>query len=157
MAGGGLLDVGVYCLSLASMIFGEPARITGLASLGQPGVDEQAGIVLLGKGGQIALLSCGVRTNTPHEAAVFGTDGMIRLHPRWWLGGKMTLTRAGKGPEEINVPVSENGFIYQVQEVHQCLAAGRTESEIMPLDETLSILRTMDELRGQWGLRYPFE
>jgi predicted dehydrogenase len=157
LAGGGLLDVGVYCLSLASMILGPPVKITGLAHIGATGVDEQAGVVLLGKGGELALLSCGVRTPSPHEAVVVGTDGFIRLHPRWWNGSRLTLCRAGKGPEDIDLPTDENGFVYQVREVHQCLAAGGAESAVMPLNETLSILQTMDSLRAQWGLRYPFE
>jgi predicted dehydrogenase len=157
LAGGGLLDVGVYCVSLASMLFGPPTRITGLAHIGKSGVDEQAGIVLLGKSGEIAILSCGVQTNTPHEAVIIGTDGLIRLHPKWWNGGRLTLARNGKATEDIDIPTDENGFIYQVQEVHRCLSAGRTESAIMPLDETLSIVRTMDALRAQWDLRYPME
>jgi predicted dehydrogenase len=147
MAGGSLLDIGVYCISLASMIFGPPVRVTGLAQLGQSGVDEQAGAVLLGKGGELAILSSAIRTTTPSEAAVFGTEGTIRLHPRWWNGGRLTLVPAGKAPQDIDVPTAENGFIYQVQEVHRLLAAGKTESPVMPLDETLSIVRTMDELR----------
>lgn len=157
MAGGSLLDVGVYCISLASMIFGPPVRVAGLAHLGETGVDEQAGAVLLGKGGELAILSCAVRTTTPHEAAVFGTEGLIRLHSRWWNGSRLTVTPAGKEPQDIDAPTAENGFIYQVQEVHRLLAAGQTESPVMPLDETLTILHTMDELRSQWGLKYPFE
>ncbi|HUT60819.1 MAG TPA: Gfo/Idh/MocA family oxidoreductase [Phycisphaerae bacterium] len=157
LAGGGLLDVGVYCISLASMILGPPVRVTGLAHIGETGVDEQAGAVLLGQGGKIAVLSCGVRTNTPHEAVVMGTDGMIRLHSRWWSGAKLTLCPAGEPAEEIDPPIAENGFVYEVQEVHRCLTAGRTESDVMPLDETVGVLATMDALRAQWGLRYPME
>jgi predicted dehydrogenase len=157
MAGGSLLDIGVYCISLASMILGPPAQVTGLAHLGTTGVDEQAGAVLMGKGGELAILSCAVRTTTPHEAAVYGTEGSIRLHSRWWNGTRLTLCPAGKEPRDIDVPTDDNGFVYQVREVHRLLAAGKTESPVMPLDETLSIMRTMDTLRAQWGLRYPFE
>ena len=68
MAGGGLLDVGVYPVSLASMLFGTPTDITGVAQMGETGVDEQAAISLKYSGGQVAALTTGVRINTPHEA-----------------------------------------------------------------------------------------
>ena len=69
----------------------------------------------------------------------------------------MTLSRTNGEDEVIDVPCAENGFVYQIEEVSQCLRTGRTESSIMPLDESLSIMDTMDELRRQWKLRYPFE
>ncbi len=69
----------------------------------------------------------------------------------------MTLSPTNGEDEVIDVPCAKNGFVYQIEEVAQCLQAGRTESRIMPLDESLSIMDTMDELRRQWKLRYPFE
>src|SRR5687768_8209351 len=75
MAGGSLLDVGVYPLSLASMIFGKPEHITGSAHLGSTGVDEQAGIVLRYPAGQIAAITCAVRVSTPHVAYILGEKG----------------------------------------------------------------------------------
>jgi dihydrodiol dehydrogenase / D-xylose 1-dehydrogenase (NADP) len=157
LAGGGLLDVGIYPLSLAAMILGEARQVSGLAHLGETGVDEQAGMVLSYDGGRLALLATGVRTTTPMEAWVLGTEGKIHLHHAWWHGSRMTLTAQGKDPEDIDVPVEGNGYNYQVEEVGRCLAAGKTESDIMPLAETLSVLRTMDRLRALWGLKYPME
>lgn len=157
LAGGGLLDVGVYPISLASMILGEPVSVTGLADIGKSGVDEQAGMVLSYEGGRLAVLATAVQTTTPHEASILGTDGRIRLHSGWWHGSRMTIHAGKKEPEDIDVPMTGNGFNYEVEEVARCLAAGKTESDVMPLDETVSIMRTMDELRRQWGLIYPME
>ncbi len=156
LGGGGLLDVGVYALSLASMLLGTPTQITGVAQIGETGVDEQAALALLYAEGRIASLTTGVRTNTPHEAHILGTDGMIKLHAPWWKLAKVTVTAGGK-EEVMDDGFEGQGMNYEAAHVAECLAAGKTESDIMPLDETLEIIRTMDTLRAQWGLRYPME
>ncbi len=156
LAGGGLLDVGVYPLSLASMIFGTPTQVTGVAQMGETGVDEQAAISLLYNEGRIASLTTGVRINTPHEAVILGTDGSIKLHSPWWKPAALTINAGGKS-DEVTIPYESVGMNYEAQEVVDCLRAGKTESAVMPLDETLSIMKTMDELRRQWGLKYPME
>ena len=157
LAGGALLDLGVYVISLASMVFGQPSHIKGLAHIGSTGVDEQAGIVLSYDQGQLAQLTCAIRTGLPNEALILGTEGSIKLHRTWWAGGRITLSRTDKEDEIIDLPREENGFVYELREVAQCLRAGRTESSIMPLDESRSIMETMDELRRQWKFIYPFE
>ena len=157
LGGGALLDVGCYAISLASMILGRPAGVTGMAHIGATGVDEQAAMALSYDGGRLALLATSVQTTTPQEATVLGTEGSIRLQAGWWRGSPMTLHQSDKEPELIEVPVADNGFVYQVEEVARCLAAGKTESDIMPLDETVTIMETMDQLRAQWGLKYPME
>lgn len=157
LGGGGLLDVGIYPIALASMILGKPTGVTGLAHIGDTGVDEQAAMTLSYDGGRLAVLACGIRTQMLHEAAVFGTDGLLRLAHGWWRGSTITLQPAGGEPEIIDVPVDGNGYNYEADEVARCLAAGKTESDIMPLAETVQIARTMDALRARWGLKYPME
>lgn len=156
LGGGSLLDVGVYPISLASMIFGTASQVTGLAHLGETGVDEQAAIVLGYPGGALASLTTGIRINTPHEAFILGTDGHIKLHGPWWKPSTLTVNSGGKS-EEVTIPYESVGMNYEAEEVNQCLRAGKTESAIMPLDETLAIMKTMDILRAQWGLKYPME
>ena len=156
MAGGGLLDVGVYPISLASMLFGTPTAVAGVAQMGETGVDEQAAVSLMYSGGQIAALTTGIRINTPQEAQILGTDGSIKMHAPWWKPTKLTVNANGKS-EDIDVPFEGPGMNYEAAEVGDCLRAGKTESDILPLSETLSIMRTMDILRGQWGLKYPME
>ncbi len=155
-AGGGLLDVGVYPISLASMLFGTPTDITGVAQIGETGVDEQAAISLKYSGGQIAALTTGVRINTPQAAHVLGTDGSITIHAPWWKASKLTLNAGGKS-EELDLPFEGQGMNYEAEEVGNCLRAGRNESDILPLSESLAIMQTTDALRAQWGLRYPME
>jgi predicted dehydrogenase len=157
LGGGALLDVGVYPVSLAAMVFGAPAQVTSLAHLGATGVDEQSAIIFRYAQGQLAILSSAIRTSSPHEALLLGTTGMIRLHSSWWKPSAMTLSANGRPDELIEVPTVGNGYNYEAAEVGRCLREGRLASDVMPLDETLSILRTLDELRAQWGLRYPSE
>lgn len=155
LGGGGLLDVGVYCVSLASHLFGPPDQIVGLAEIGTTGVDEQGAVLLGYPGGQLAVLSTAIRTSTPHEATIMGTDGMIRLNRAWWKGTDLTLMRNGHEAETIACPMEGNGYNYEAAEAGRCLRAGKLESAIMPLDETLAIMRTLDQIRAQWGVRYP--
>jgi len=157
LGGGALLDVGVYTVSLASMFLGSPDRITGLATLGETGVDEQAAMVLGYPNGALAMLSTAIRTNTPHKATLNGTDGRITLQSPWWKLDRALVSRNGKPDEEIHLPYEGNGFNYEAAEVGRCLRAGKKESAIMPLEESLSIMATLDTLRGQWGLKYPME
>ncbi|MEZ4727728.1 MAG: Gfo/Idh/MocA family oxidoreductase [Caldilineaceae bacterium] len=157
LGGGGLLDVGVYPISLASMLLGRPNRIATLAEIGQTGVDEQSAFILGYPGGQLAMLYTAVRTSTPHDAVIMGTDGMIRIHPPFWIPKKLTLTQPGKGAQEMEIPYAANGYNYEAAEVANCVRAGKLESDGMPLDESLQIMETMDAIRTQWGMKYPME
>jgi predicted dehydrogenase len=157
LGGGALLDLGVYLVSFASMIMGSPAEITALAHLGETGVDEQAGIVLRYDQGQVSTLYTSIRVDSPVEAILIGTGGQIRLHPWWIRPSKLTLTPVGKETSIIEMPYEGNGYQFEAAEVMACLRANRLESDLMPLDETLSVMRTLDAIRAQWGLTYPTE
>ncbi len=158
LAGGGLLDVGGYTLALASMIYGgPPEEVASLAHIGETGVDEQAAILIKHSGGRLGVLSCAVRTFVPHEAVIAGTDGYIRLHHPFWKTDRLTVVPSDGEQQEMELPYEGNGYQCEAAEVMQCLRAGMTESAVMPPSESLSIARTMDSVRQQWGLKYPFE
>ncbi len=158
LGGGALLDVGVYTVSLASMVFGgPPTQIASMAHLGETGVDEQSALVLGYDQGQLAVLTCAVRTNTPHEAVILGNDGSIKINAPWWKSESLILSRPDKDDQLLETPIAGHHFQYEAAEVMKCLRSGKTESETMPLDETLDIMRTLDSIRSQWGLKYPGE
>ena len=157
LGGGAMLDVGVYCVSLASMVLGRPIRGAGISHLGETGVDEQFAAALEHGGGRISAITAGTRTASPHEATVLGTEGYARIHSPWWRPEAMTVSRPGQEDELVREPTGENGFRYEAAEVMRCLGAGERESQIMPLDETVAVLEAMDEIRAAWGLRYPGE
>jgi predicted dehydrogenase len=157
LGGGALLDVGVYTVALAQMVFGrEPERIAGMANLGKTGVDEQAAMILGYAGGAMAVLTCAIRTDTLHEASVFGTEGWIEVPEPFWQPDRIVLHRRDK-KEEFVFERLGNGYSFQAAEVMRCLREGRRESDVMPLEKTLAIMRTMDRIRKQWELRYPTE
>ncbi len=157
LAGGALLDIGVYTVSLASMIMGgQPTDIAGGAQIGETGVDEQGAIVFgYGEEGRLALLSCAIRSRTPHDATIIGTDGYIRLLT-FWSGTRAILVK-GNNEEVIDAPYEGNGYNCEAAEVAKCVNEGKTESDIMPLDETIAIMNTLDRIRTHWGLKYPME
>ncbi len=156
-AGGALLDVGVYPVSLASMLLGAPEAIHSSATIGETGVDEQTTMLLAYPSGASALLSCAVRTNTPKTITVCGTEAMVTIDNAWWGDAGLTLHPAGEDMEHYALPRTGNGYNYEADHVAACLGEGLTESPVMGLDETLAIMRTLDEVRRQIGLRYPFE
>ena len=162
LGGGALLDVGIYPISFASMVLGTPARIASMAHLGQTGVDEQAGIVFGYDGGQLAILHTALQTSTAIEATVMGTKGKIRVHSPWYYGTTLTLSieeRDDKviSDEVISLPYEGNGYNFEAAEVNERLREGKLESDVMPLDETLAIMQTLDTIRAQWGFKYPME
>jgi len=157
LGGGALLDVGCYCVSLAVMLFGAPDRISGLAEIGSTGVDEQASMTLAYSDGKLAILSTAIRTNTQQEAVICGTSGRIHLHNPWWKPSALTIYRDGKEPENLTMQVTGNGFCYEIIESMACIEQGKVESPTMSHCETIEIMRIMDSLRNQWGVKYPGE
>lgn len=157
LGGGALMDVGIYPISFASMILGTPDRISSMAHLGNTGVDESSAFILGHPNGALASLYTAIRTETPHEATIMGEKGHIRIHTHFWCPQKMTLTLEGKDPEVIEMPMESNGYQYEAIEVMRCIRAGELESPVIPHNETISILKTLDTIRLQWGLKYPGE
>ena len=155
--GGGLLDVGIYPLSLTHWIFGIPNRIVSMVDLGETGVDEQSAVLLGYEDGRIALIASGTRTETPQAAYLLGTKGRIHVHAPWWRPKTLTLSLSGRADEVMQVPYQGNGYNFEAEEVARCLREGKTESQTMTLDETLAIMKTMDTIRDQWKLKYPME
>ena len=159
LAGGALLDLGIYPISMADIVFGRlPDRISSLATLDPgTGVDEFSCYILeYGNRGK-ALLSSSYSQSAPIEAIVSGTGGHVRV-PHFLGAQELQIHRAHTEPEILRFPCGENeSFQYEIAHVMDCIEAGRTESEIMPLDKTLEIMALMDALRQPWGLVYPGE
>jgi predicted dehydrogenase len=156
LGGGCLLDLGIYPISLATMVLGTPAKVSGEVSIGPTGVDEEEAITMSYAGGQLASLFASIRTRTHQQASIFGTEGFIHFLSDWWKGGQMSVT-AGEKSWKVNAPVEGNGYQYEAEEVGRCLEAGKFQSDVMSWEESLTVLRTMDQLRAMWGLKYPME
>ena len=158
LGGGILLDGGAYAVSIAFMLFGgPPARIASMAHLGETGVDEQSAVIFGYDQGQLAVLYMSFRTGIPPAARIMGSKGRIAIHPPIFKPTQLTISRNDEPDDVIEIPLEGNGLNYEAAEVMRCLRTGKLESETMPLDETLEIMRTLDQIRGQWGLKYPME
>lgn len=157
LAGGALLDVGIYPVQFASMVFGQqPTEILSNGYIGETGVDEIFTAIFGYGGNKMATLSSAIRLNTPHEARIMGTDGYISI-PDWWHPTQFTLHKSRSDSTTYTFELEGNGYNYEAVEVADCVEAGKIESDVMPLDETLALMETMDKMRAQWGLVYPFE
>lgn len=155
LGGGSLLDVGVYVISFASMIFQRvPEQVLGLAHIGEIGSDEQGAALLKYDQGEIADLSFALRTKAVNEAFIFGTEGYIKLDEVFALAPKATLYNNDQVSEVIEEPVLVRGLVHEAEEVMRCMKEGLKESPRMPLEESLQIMRIMDQIRAPWGLRY---
>ena len=155
LGGGSLLDVGVYVISFASMIFEKaPESVFGFGHIGEYGSDEQGAALLKYDKGEIADLSFALRTNAVNEAYILGTEGYIKIDEVFAVPTKATLVINGKKTEVIEEPIIEGGLIYEAQEVMRCIKKGLKESPYMPLGESLQIMRIMDKIRAPWKLTY---
>ncbi|MCB1624112.1 MAG: Gfo/Idh/MocA family oxidoreductase [Pseudomonadales bacterium] len=157
LGGGVLLDAGVYLVSMASMILGTPTRILASGSVGQRGVDEQNAIVLEYADGANALLYVSLRTRRAPDLEILGDAGRIRIAAPIFKPAQLTVWTRDAVARTDEYPISGSGYGYQIREVCDALRAGRSESSVMPLNETLSIMHTLDSIRGQIGVRYPSE
>ncbi|MDL4812994.1 Gfo/Idh/MocA family protein [Actinomadura opuntiae] len=151
LGGGALLDLGCYPLSFAWPLLGAPASVQATTSPAPTGVDANTGILLGYASGAVALLHCGLRGDSPHAATVVGTRGRIDVASPFYRPASMTVVRTGGDPEVLTADIEGHGYTYQAQEVARCLRAGLTESPLMPLDETVAILRTIDEITSRFG------
>ena len=158
LAGGSILDIGVYPVSFASMILGTPSSISTVATLAETGVDEIASSILIYENGAHALVHSSLSCETAQEAFIAGTKASIRIHKQCWKPQKLTLRWNQTQKEEIiEIPFTGNGFNYEADHFGYLIQNGIKDSDIMPLKESLSICQTMDKMRADWGLQYPFE
>ncbi|GAA1825009.1 Gfo/Idh/MocA family oxidoreductase [Microlunatus capsulatus] len=150
--GGALLDLGVYVVSFAQYFLGTPDRVVAHGSLTSTGVDAEAGLLLGYDDGRVATLLATLRHHTPGAARIQGTTGWIEVPPRFHHPGSVVLHRRGAEPEVITRPATGGGYAHELVEVTEAVAAGRTESAVMPLDDTLAVQRVLGEALDQLGV-----
>jgi predicted dehydrogenase len=158
--GGSLLDLGVYPVSFAQLLLGEPSGVTARATLSDEGVDLQTGMLLSWESGAHALLHCSINGGTPVTASVTGSRGRIDVPDGFFFPERFILHRDGREPEEFTA-LPEHGprdsLKHEAAEVMHRLRAGDTESPLVPLEGTLAVMRTLDAVRERIGVRYPGE
>lgn len=148
LGGGALLDVGVYPISLVSMFLGEPATVVAAGGTAPTGVDTNVGVVLGYPSGAVGMVHCSFRTETPQRTVVLGAAGRIELAPPAARPDALTLYRSGQEPLTETFLLPGAGYTFQAQEVARRVRAGQIESAVMPLDESIAIMRTLDRVRA---------
>ncbi|MFJ6566831.1 Gfo/Idh/MocA family protein [Streptomyces sp. NPDC091292] len=158
--GGALLDLGVYPVSFAHLFLGEPSGVTARSTLSPEGVDLQTGMVLSWDSGAQAVLHCAVNSSTPVAASVTGSEGRVEIPGGFFHPERFVLHRDGREPEEFLLDPADGprGTLrHEAAEVMRCLREGATESPLVPLSSSLAVMRTLDSVRDQVGIRYPDE
>jgi len=155
LAGGALLDLGVYPVSLAHDLLGVPDSVLASGALSDTDVDGQETMLLRYGTRTLAVCSATLWARTPTRAAISGTEAMIEVDGPFYTPTSFTVHR---GSEHITVRSEvAGGFEYEAAEVARCVREGRTESPTMSWADTLAVLETMDEVRRQIGVVYPGE
>ena len=149
LGGGALLDCGVYPLSFTSMVLGKPDNVLALVGSASTGVDGRTSVLLGFAGGAQALVTCNLFAGTPRRAAICGTEARIEIDGPFFAASSFTVVRPDGTSTRSEPPHEGNGLHYEADEVERCLRAGLLESPAMPLDETISIMETMDAVLAQ--------
>ncbi len=157
LAGGGLLDLGVYNLAVSQLVMGrKPALVAAFADFAATGVDEMLSATLHYETGGMAQMVCGLVAAFDNSLVIGGEKGVIRV-PACFIHGKEVILEADGKTEVFRPEPRGEGFEYQIEEAMRCYRAGLIESPLMPHADTLATMETMDEIRRQIGLRYPGE
>lgn len=160
LAGGALLDLGVYTLNFASMVFGDDhARVESSVTMLPTGVDRTDNISILYGDGREAYLTSTTMCNADRRCVVYGSKGYLTVDN---VNNPGFIEVFGKDDRihpvrRIDVPKQITGYEYEVEACMRDLANGALEPAEMPHAKTIAIMEQMDALRAQWGLKYPFE
>ncbi|MFG3296120.1 Gfo/Idh/MocA family protein [Streptomyces sp. NPDC048179] len=160
LGGGALLDLGVYPVSFAHLLLGEPDGMSARAVLSEEGVDLQTGALLSWESGALAMVHCSIVGGTGTSASITGSRGRIDIPDGFFHPERFVLHRDGRDPQEFAMDPADgprNTLRHEAREVMRALRAGEKESPLVPLDGTLAVMRTLDTLREQIGVRYPGE
>ena len=144
LGGGALLDLGVYPVSFASMILGTPSRIVAMVDPSFNGVDGQSSMLFGYANGAQAVLTCTSSARSATRASIVGTEARIEIEGDFYAPTSFSLIRRDGDLSRFEFVTVGRGLHYQAAEVARCMARGEIESRIMPLDESISIMETME-------------
>jgi predicted dehydrogenase len=156
LAGGTLLDMGVYPIAISQWIMGQnPKSFCAKACMGRTGVDEITAVLLQYENGEISEFSSNFYNGGANEFRIFGTKGHITF-PEPWSASQATLV-SGNRKLTVTKPLRGGGFEYETEEAISCIRQGLLESPVMTHAKTLANMKLMDDIRAEIGLKYPFE
>jgi predicted dehydrogenase len=154
LGGGTLLDIGIYPVFLALSVLGIPDRVQAMATYADSGVDDSCIFQFQYSNNGLAMGHCTVLADTPVEASILGSAGSIHLPTRWHHASSITLRMVDEEPWVMEYPFEGWGLWLEAAHVMECLEAGFTESPKLPLDFSLSVTKTLDQILDSVGIRY---
>lgn len=157
LGGGALLDIGIYPIAFSFDLFGPPDDMSSSAILGETNVDEQCAAIFDYEEGPQVVWHASLHADSGRTCVLAGPRGRLEGTSTWWKGAPFERTRTDGTTQTYARPFEGNGYQFEAAHVMRCLEKGRTESPVMPLDESREILGVMDALRGEWGVTYPEE
>jgi predicted dehydrogenase len=157
LAGGALLDLGIYPVSFAHMILGTPSHITSDSVMTEKGVDAQTSMILTYEGGAQAVLTTTMIEQTPCRAVVAGLNGWLEIDRTFYNPAAMRVILNDGSTTEYPNTYKGHGLREQAEVFKQLVLIGKLESEILTWKDTVDIMKTLDAVREQIGLKYPFE
>ena len=157
LAGGALLDLGIYPISFAHMVLGIPQSITSTAVFTDKGVDAQTSMILDYANGSQAILNTTMIVQTPCTAVIAGLNGYLEVNRTFYNPTSMRLTLFDGTVTEYPSDYKGHGLREQAVEFARVIKSGAKESPILTWDDTIAIMEIMDTVRSQIGLKYPFE
>ncbi|MBQ3554273.1 MAG: Gfo/Idh/MocA family oxidoreductase [Clostridia bacterium] len=156
MAGGSLLDVGVYGLNFSAIFLGDnPESVIATSDINN-GVDYHTNVLIKYPNGTIASVSSATTVIKPGTGYIYGTRGYISL-PCFCGAQKLIVVNCNDEERDISKPSIGDGFEEEIIEACSCILSGKTESDVMPMNESIRILEQMDYIRNQIGLKFPFD
>ena len=157
LAGGALLDLGIYPVSFAHLVLGAPTAITARSVMTERGVDAQTSAIFDYATGAQAIINTTMKALTPCRAVVSGLLGRLEIDSTFYIPTTMRVILFDGTVTEYPNNYMGHGLREQAIEMARVVGAGALESPLMPWSETLSVMHVMDQIRDQIGLVYPFE
>jgi predicted dehydrogenase len=157
LAGGALLDLGIYPISFAHMILGNPTSITSKAVMTDRGVDAQTSMIFSYDNGAQAVLTTTMIEQTPCRAVVAGLHGWLEIDRTFYNPASMRVILNDGSVTEYPSAYTGHGLREQAESFKQIVQSGAVESKVLTWKDTVDIMKSMDTVRSQIGLTYPFE
>ena len=155
LAGGALLDIGIYPIFLSYILLGMPDRIVADGKIGPTGVDSSSAIIFSYPGAYACLFSS-FELKSIMDARIYGADASLVLHDRWHELRSFRLIR-GDDVETFEFDIRGNGFVDEIEECYNCIKIGRRESSLWSIQDSINLISLLDEVRKEIGLEFPFE
>jgi predicted dehydrogenase len=158
LGGGALLDLGIYPVSFAWDILGAPLSVAASARLGETGADTEVATVMAHESGALSTTISASRAAGPNTAAIIGTDARLEIARVWYTATSFrVVAHDGTILEDYVSEIEGRGMQFQALAAERYVADGSNDSDILPIDETVAIMSTLDEVRELVGVRYPGE